>query len=221
MEWSTFFEPIGLSIQISLVASVIIFVCALAAARWMARARFFGRSILETILLLPLVLPPTVVGLVLLVLLGRRSWIGQAYEAISGGPILFTWGAAAIAAVVVAFPLAYLQMKTGFEGVDRDLEDSARANGANEWQVFRYITMPLASRSLTSAYLLAFCRGLGEFGATLMVAGNLPGRTQTIPTAIYAASDGGSMKMAWAWSGSMILMSFIMLLLSNRISKDT
>ncbi|MFC4104101.1 molybdate ABC transporter permease subunit [Paenibacillus xanthanilyticus] len=220
MDWNTFFEPIALSIQISIAASIAVFFFALAAAWRMARARFAGKSLVETLLLLPLVLPPTVVGLILLAALGRRSWIGQAYESLFGGPIIFTWGAAAIAAVVVAFPLAYRAMKTGFESVDGDLEDSARAMGATEWQVFRYISVPLAGRALTSAYILGFCRGLGEFGATLMIAGSIPGKTQTIPTAIYVAADGGSMTMAWAWSGAMLMLSFLMLLLSNRIVRE-
>ncbi|MBB3113241.1 molybdate transport system permease protein [Paenibacillus phyllosphaerae] len=220
MDWTTFLEPITLSVQISIIASIIVFIVSLAVAYKMSRARFFGKSIVETLLLLPLVLPPTVVGLILLVLLGRRSWIGRAYEALFHGPILFTWGAATIAAVIVAFPLAYRSMKAGFDGVDNDLEDSARAIGASEWQVFRFISVPLAKRALTSAYILGFCRGLGEFGATLMIAGNIPGKTQTIPTAIYVAADGGSMSMAWAWCGVMLLLSFVMLLLSNRITKD-
>ncbi|MBO7743082.1 molybdate ABC transporter permease subunit [Paenibacillus sp. MWE-103] len=219
MDWSTFWDPIGLSVQISVVASVLVFAASLFIAWPMARARFFGKSMLETILLLPLVLPPTVIGFVLLVVIGRRGWIGKAYESLFGGPILFTWGAAVIAAAVVAFPLAYRTIKTGLQGVDADLEHAARAMGANEWQVFRHITVPLAARSLVSGYILGFCRGLGEFGATLMVAGNIPGRTQTIPTAIYVASDGGSMTMAWAWAGAMIALSFLMLLLVGRMSK--
>lgn len=220
MDWHTFFGPIGLSIQITVAASVLVFAASLLIAWRMAKARFLGKSVLETALLLPLVLPPTVVGFVLLVVLGRRSWIGKAYESLFGGPILFTWESAVIAAAVVAFPLAYRTIKTGLQGVDPDLENAARAMGAGEWQVFRYITVPLASRSLASGYILGFCRGLGEFGATLMVAGNIPGRTQTIPTAIYVASDGGSMTMAWAWAGAMIALSFLMLLLVGRMSKD-
>ena len=118
-------------------------------------------------MLLPLVLPPTVIGFILLVLLGRRSWIGKIYESIFGGPIIFTWGAAIIAAIVVAFPLAYRSMRAGFESIDTELEDSARALGATEWQVLRYISIPLAMRSLTAGYILGFCRGLGEFGSDI------------------------------------------------------
>ncbi|GIP24606.1 MULTISPECIES: molybdate ABC transporter permease subunit [Paenibacillus] len=219
MDWIAFFEPINLSIQISITASVLVFLLSVFIAWYMAKARFFGKSIVEAILLLPLVLPPTVIGFILLVGFGRKSWIGKIYENLIGHPFVFTWEAAAIAAVVVAFPLAYRSMKAGFESIDHELEDSARAMGATEWQVLRYISVPLAARSLTAGYILGFCRGLGEFGATLMIAGNIPGKTQTIPTAIYVAMDGGSMQLAWAWAGSMIVFSFLMLLLSNRFAK--
>ncbi|SEO33690.1 molybdate ABC transporter permease subunit [Paenibacillus sp. OV219] len=220
MDWPTFFEPIKLSIQISLIASIVMLLLSSIIAWRMAKARFFGKSILDALFMLPLVLPPTVIGFLLLVALGRRSWPGKLYEALFGGPIIFTWESAVIAAVVVAFPLAYRTMKAGFEGIDPALENSARVYGASEWQVFRYITFPLAFRSVTTGYILGFARGLGEFGATLMIAGNIPGRTQTIPTAIYVAMDGGSMKLAWAWAGSMVLLSFIMLLAVNRITKE-
>ncbi|AJY75153.1 molybdate ABC transporter permease subunit [Paenibacillus beijingensis] len=220
MDWTTFFEPITLSIQISIIASLIVFALSVVIAWIMAKVRFFGKSIVETLLLLPLVLPPTVIGFILLVWLGRRSWIGKLYESLFGQTLVFTWEAAIIAATVVAFPLAYRTMRAGFESIDSELENSARAFGASESQVFLYISVPLAFRSLTAGYILGFCRGLGEFGATLMVAGNIPGKTQTIPTAIYVATDGGSMRMAWAWVGSMLVMSFLMLLLANRFTKN-
>ncbi|RAP74674.1 molybdate ABC transporter permease subunit [Paenibacillus montanisoli] len=221
MDWPTFFEPIALSIQVSLIASVLVLLAASFIAWRMAKTRFFGKSLVDAVLMLPLVLPPTVIGFVLLVAFGRRSWLGKLYESLFGGPIIFTWEAAVIAASVVAFPLAYRTMKAGFEGIDAALENSARVCGASEWQVFRYITFPLAFRSVTTGYILGFARGLGEFGATLMIAGNIPGRTQTIPTAIYVAMDGGSMRMAWLWSGSMMVLSLIMLLVVNRLTKET
>ncbi|MMZ67284.1 Molybdenum transport system permease protein ModB [compost metagenome] len=112
-------------------------------------------------------------------------------------------------------------MKVGFSSVDRELEDAGRSIGANEWQVFRYITFPLIYRSFMTAYILGFARALGEFGATLMLAGNIPGKTQTLPTAIYVAVDAGNMPMAWAWTGMMILISFLMLLLIGRKQEDT
>jgi molybdate transport system permease protein len=218
-DWNDFAAPVYLSIQVAVISSILVFGLSIAAAYWMARKRFLGRSLLETMLMLPLVLPPSVVGLILLVWLGRRSFIGQAYEWFIGQPIVFSWVAAVIAAVVVAFPLGYRTIKAGFEEVDGELLDSARALGASEWQVFRYITVPLASRALLAGYILGFARALGEFGATLMVAGNIPHRTQTIPTAIYVAVDGGNLSLAWLWASTMVLLSFLMLLVANRFPK--
>lgn len=220
MDGFDFFDPIKLSIQVSLLASVVVFLFSIAIAWWMVNVRFFGKNVVETVLLLPLVLPPSVIGLLLLVGLGRRSWPGKLYESLFGQSIVFSWEAAVIAAAVVAFPLAYRTMRAGFESVDKELEDAARAMGATEWQVLRYISVPLSVRSLTGGYILGFCRGLGEFGATLMIAGNIPGRTQTIPTAIYVAVDGGNMTMAWGWAASMIALSFVMLLLANRFARS-
>lgn len=219
MNWDDFWPPIRLSLQVSLLASVLVLLLGIFVARWMHRSAFRGKTLLETAFLLPLVLPPTVIGFLLLVLLGRRSWAGRFIEWLSGAPIVFTWWAAVIAAVVVAFPLVYQTMKVGFASVDRTLEEAGRSIGANEWQVFRYITLPLTYRSLLSAYILGFARSLGEFGATLMIAGNIPGRTQTVPTAIYVAVDSGNGAMAWAWTGAIVLVSFVILLLTGRESK--
>ncbi|QSF47608.1 molybdate ABC transporter permease subunit [Paenibacillus tianjinensis] len=218
MNWTDFFAPVWLSVKISVITSIIVFILATYAGKLMAGRKFPGHSLIETVLLLPLVLPPTVVGFVLLVILGRRSWIGRLYEQFTEHTVLFTWGAAVIASVVVAFPLVYRTVKAGFEGVEKDLEDAARAQGASEFQVLRYVTLPLASRSLAAGYVLGFARGLGEFGATIMVAGNIPGRTQTVPTAIYVAVDGGNMTLAWMWVCSIIAISALMLMFVNRRS---
>ncbi|MFD0670171.1 molybdate ABC transporter permease subunit [Cohnella sp. GCM10027633] len=211
--------PILISVKVALISSIIAFVFAVAAARWTSRRRFRGQSLVETAFLLPLVLPPTVVGFALLVALGRRSWIGESYEWLTGQPVLFTWIAATIAASVVAFPLAYRTIKVGFEEVEPAYEDAARSMGASEWQVFRFITVPLASRALVAGYILGFARALGEFGATLMVAGNIPHRTQTIPTAIYLAVDGGLWRLAWTWAIVMAILSFLLLLAAGRYSR--
>jgi len=216
MNGHDFWPPIRLSLQVSLLSSLIVLVLGVLVARWMSRATFRGRTLAETVFLLPLVLPPTVVGFLLLILLGRRGWLGRAIEWLFAQPIIFTWWAAVIASIVVAFPLVYQTMKVGFASVDRSLEDAGRSAGANEWQVFRYIALPLTFRSLISAYILGFARSLGEFGATLMIAGNIPGRTQTVPTAIYVAVDSGKMTMAWAWTGTIIVISFLLLLLTSR-----
>ena len=216
VSWESFWAPVRLSLQVSLLASVIVLVLGLFAAWGMSRASFRGKLLVETAFMLPLVLPPTVVGFLLLVALGRNSWVGRLAEAILHAPIVFSWGAAVIAAVVVAFPLVYQTLKTGFASVDRDLTDAARSIGANEWQLFRYVTFPLIAPSFAAAYILGFARGLGEFGATLMIAGNIPGRTQTIPTAMYVAVDVGDTALAWAWTGAMLSISFLMLLFAGR-----
>lgn len=216
IDWAVFWPPVRLSLQVALLSSVIAAVFGIAVAWKMSRTSFRGKIVLETAFMLPLVLPPTVVGFILLVLLGRKSLLGQWIEAIFSAPVIFSWWAAVIASVVVAFPLVYQTMKSGFSGIDKDLEDAGRSIGANEWQVFRHISLPLAGRALMTAFILGFARALGEFGATLMIAGNIPGKTQTVPTAIYVAVDSGNQTMAWMWTGSIIIISFIMLLLTRQ-----
>jgi molybdate transport system permease protein len=127
-------------------------------------------------------------------------------------PVIFTWWAAVIAATVVAFPLMYQSAVTGFESIERDIEDAARVDGANEIKLFILISIPLARKVIISGTILSFARALGEFGATLMFAGNIPGKTQTIPTAIYLAIDSGNMEWTWLWVFSIIVISFIMLM---------
>lgn len=214
---SDFWPPVLLSLKVSLLSSILVFAIGIAIAWRMTGRKFRGKTLLETVFLLPMVLPPTVVGFILLVLLGRRSWLGRIVEAVFDHSIVFSWGAAVIASVVVSFPLVYQSLKTGFLSVERELKDSARSMGANEWQVLRHITLPLSWRSLVSAYILGFARGLGEFGATLMLAGNIPGKTQTIPTAIYLAVDSGNMPLAWALTAATIAISFLMLLATNKL----
>ncbi|QTH45043.1 molybdate ABC transporter permease subunit [Cohnella sp. LGH] len=215
VDWQTFWSPIALSLRVALLSSIAAMALGVGAARWMTRRSFAGKTLLETAFMLPLVLPPTVVGFLLLVGLGRKSWIGRFAEWLFAAPIVFSWWAAVIASVVVAFPLVYQTMKTGFLSVDKGLEEAARSSGANERQVFAYITLPLAYRSFVTAYVLGFARGFGEFGATLMIAGNIPGRTQTTPTAIYLAVDAGNATMAWLWTLSMIAVSFLLLIFAR------
>ncbi len=215
LDWQTFWSPVALSLRVALLSSIAAMALGVGAARWMTRRSFAGKTLLETAFMLPLVLPPTVVGFLLLVGLGRKSWIGRFAEWLFAAPIVFSWWAAVIASVVVAFPLVYQTMKTGFLSVDKGLEEAARSSGANERQVFAYITLPLAYRSFVTAYVLGFARGFGEFGATLMIAGNIPGRTQTTPTAIYLAVDAGNATMAWLWTLSMIAVSFLLLIFAR------
>lgn len=207
-----FMHPIWLSLQVAVIASSIAVVMGIWIGKLLARKQFRGKVFLETLLMIPMVLPPTVIGFLLLVIFGRNSAIGQAFEWFFGQSIVFTMPAAIIAATVVAFPLMYHAAKAGFSGVDESIEEAAKIDGANNWQVFLKVTMPLAKNSLVAGIILSFARALGEFGATFMFAGNIPGKTQTIPTAIYIALTSNQMMLAWLWVVVMIAISFSLLL---------
>ncbi|MEW9676264.1 molybdate ABC transporter permease subunit [Lentibacillus sp. L22] len=206
-----FLSPIWLSIKVAVIAGIIVILTGTIVGRILARKRFRGKAVLETILMLPLVLPPTVVGFFLIVIFGRQSVVGRMIEWVFQQPVIFTWVAAVIASVVVAFPLMYQSAKSGFQGIDQGIEEAARVDGAKEWKLFFLISIPLASKALISGSILSVARALGEFGATLMFAGNIPGETQTIPTAIYIAIDSGNMQMAWMWLLAIVIISFVML----------
>ncbi|MGE6259781.1 molybdate ABC transporter permease subunit [Heyndrickxia sporothermodurans] len=206
-----FWAPVKLSIEIALVSSIIVFILGVVLGKTMANKRFIGKSFIETIFLLPLVLPPTVIGFLLIIVFGRNSPVGQMIEWLFQQPIMFTWWAALIASTVVSFPLMYQSAKTGFEAIDIDIEHAARVDGASRFKLFLFISIPLAFKSIVSGTIMSFARALGEFGATLMFAGNIPGKTQTTPTAIYIAIDSGNMQMAWLWVACMIGISFVML----------
>lgn len=207
-----FLHPIWVSLKVATIAGIVVILLGTISGRLLARKTFKGKAVLETLLMLPMVLPPTVVGFFLIVIFGKNSFVGKAIEWLFQQPIIFTWWAAVIASIVVAFPLMYQAAKSAFEGIDVDIEEAARLDGANEWQVFLFVTIPLASKVLIAGSVLSLARALGEFGATLMFAGNIPGTTQTIPTAIYVAIDSGNMRLAWMWVISIISISFLMLL---------
>lgn len=212
-----FWSPVRLSIQVAGLAGILVFILGIFLARMMAKKQFRGRVLLETAFLLPLVLPPSVVGFLLIVIFGKNGLPGQFIERVFDQPLMFTWWAAVIASTVVAFPLMYQSAKTGFEGIDEEIENAARVDGAGEWRLFLFVTLPLAVKSIVTGTILSSARALGEFGATLMFAGNIPGQTQTIPTAIYIAMDSGNMTLAWLWVAVIIVISFIMLFIVTYI----
>lgn len=212
-----FWSPIRLSLEIAAVSGILVLILGLFWGRVMANRRFRGAALIETLFLLPLVLPPTVVGFLLIYLFGHNSPVGQLIEWIFHQPVMFTWWAAVIASTVVAFPLMYQSAKTGFEAIDRDIEHAARVDGASEWKLFLFVSIPLSLKAIISGAILSFARALGEFGATLMFAGNIPGKTQTTSTAIYVAIDAGNMQLAWLWVLSMIGISFLMLICTHLI----
>ncbi|HLW75560.1 MAG TPA: molybdate ABC transporter permease subunit, partial [Bryobacteraceae bacterium] len=184
----------------------------------LANRKFRGKEILDAAVTLPLVLPPTVLGYYLLVVIGRESPIGKLWEAIFGSPLVFTWKAAVIAAVLHSFPLMVKSARAALESVDRSYERAARTLGASEWRLFRRVTLPLAGRSIFAATALAFARTLGDFGVTLMVAGNIPGRTQTVALAIYDAVESGNGVVARTFVLIISAVALIVLAAANRVA---
>lgn len=189
-------DPVILSLKVALAAVFVDFIAGLAVARTMARTEFMGKNVVESLIILPMVLPPTVLGYGLLILLGKRGPVGRFLLEYFDFQLIFTWWAAVIASAVVSFPLMYQSAKAAFAGVDISLEQAARTLGAREARIFLTITLPLAWPGILAGLVLSFARALGEFGATLMVAGNIPGKTQTIPLAIYFAVETGDTSAA-------------------------
>ncbi|SFP45103.1 molybdate ABC transporter permease subunit [Salibacterium halotolerans] len=215
---SAFFDPVLLSLQTAAAALVVVFIGGTAAAGFMKRRPFFGKTFVETIFLLPTVLPPTVTGFLLIVIFGNQHIIGRLLERIFQQSLMFTWWAAVLAAAVVAFPFMYQSVKTGLQQVDENIEHAARTDGAGEWKVFLFISLPLSSRAVISGVILSFTRALGEFGATFMFAGNLPGVTRTVPIAVFTAMESNQMQLAWAWAASVVVLSFSLLFLLRKWS---
>ncbi len=185
-----------LSLKVAGLATLLNIVLGTAAGFALARWRFAGRDVLDTVLTLPMVMPPTVLGYYLLVLLGRNGPIGGWLQNTFGINLIFTWQGAVIAAMVVTFPLVFKPARAAFEGVNPQLEQAARVLGLRERSVFFRVSLPLAWRGILAGVLLAFARALGEFGATLMVAGSLPGKTQTLSIAVYEAVQAGEDALA-------------------------
>ena len=185
-----------LSLKVAGLATLLNIVLGTAAGFALARWRFAGRDVLDTVLTLPMVMPPTVLGYYLLVLLGRNGPIGGWLQNTFGINLIFTWQGAVIAAMVVTFPLVFKPARAAFEGVSPQLEQAARVLGLRERSVFLRVSLPLAWRGILAGVLLAFARALGEFGATLMVAGSLPGKTQTLSIAVYEAVQAGEDALA-------------------------
>lgn len=196
-----------LSLKVAAMATTAAAIIGVACARLLTRLRFTGKEAVETALLLPMVLPPTVLGFGLLLVLGRNG----PFESVFGTNLLFTWWAAVIASAVVAFPLVYQNAKAAFEKVDPDQENAARTTGAGEARVFFTVSLPLAWPGIMSGLVLAFTRALGEFGATLMVAGNIPGKTLTVPMVIYFAVESGDYATATPLVAIVLLLSFTVL----------
>ncbi|TGB01301.1 molybdate ABC transporter permease subunit [Halobacillus salinus] len=209
------YSPLFLSLKIATIATIIVFLLGVLSARIISRRIFPGKSIVESVLLLPLVLPPTVVGFGLLYLFGVNGPIGHWLLLLFDYKVVFTWVAAVIAAIVVSFPLMYQSASAAFQNYDPNVENAALTMGASKFKVFFTISLPLAWPGLLAGLVLTFARALGEFGATLMIAGNIPGVTSTIPLAIYSAVEAGRMEQAYTWVIVIIALGFSSVLWLN------
>lgn len=207
-----------LSIFVSIVATLIVAVTGLAAAFLLAKRRFWGKELLDAVLTMPLVLPPTVTGFYLIVLLGRNGLIGKPIYDFTGWQITFTVYAAIAAAVVTAFPLMVKTSRAAIETVDNEYELAARTLGRGELQTFFRVTLPLARKGIVAGIVLSFARALGEFGATMMLAGNIQGKTQTMPLAIYEAVTAGEDQQAQALALVLTGISVAAIYLTNKLT---
>jgi len=203
----TYLAPLWISLKTVVVATAITFFLGIAAARWMAHYTGRFKALIDGLFILPLVLPPTVVGLGLLLIFGKNGPIGE-FLSLFNTTIVFSWPATVITAAAMAFPLMYMTSRGAFEQVDSRVEDAARTLGASEWRLFWSVTMPLAWPGVAAATILSLARCLGEFGATLMLAGNIPGKTATIPVAIYFSIQSGDMNEALVLVGIVLAIAF-------------
>ena len=216
MIWSS----LNLSLLVVGIATLIVGALGLAFAFLFAKRDFRGKELLDAVLTMPLVLPPTVTGYYLIVLLGRRGLFGKLIYDLTGWTIVFTWQGAVIAAVVVALPLMIKASRASIESVNPQFEIASYTLGKGELETFLRITLPLARRGILAGLILSFARALGEFGATLMIAGNIPGRTQTMPLAIYEAVASGDDRRAQMLAVMLTAISILAVYLTNKISRS-
>ncbi len=215
MDWS----PLYLSLKVAAFSTLLVLMIGVPVARLLACGRFPGQSLLSSLVTLPMVLPPTVLGYYLLVLIGRQGIIGGFLDTRFGINLVFTWQAAVIAAAVVALPLMVRSVQASFESVDSDYEAVARTLGRSELSIFFTVTIPLAWPGLLAGTVLAFARAMGEFGATLMVAGNIPGQTQTLSVAIYDAVQSGDAALANTLVIMVSVLTLTVLIVLNRLTR--
>ena len=218
MEGSVLFS-VRLSLQVAFVSTVLIILSGVPLAYVLARRDFRGRELLDMLCTLPLVLPPTVTGYYLIVLFGRNGFIGRLVYELTGWSIMFTWYAAVLASFIVALPLMIKTTRAAIESVDRNLINASYTLGHSEFHTALKVILPLAKRGIVAGTVLSFARAMGEFGATLMLAGNLPGRTDTMPIAIYSLAGGGEWTKAHLMVLLMTAMSGAFIYIANRYAK--
>lgn len=211
----TDFSPFWISIKTSLLSTFITFIVGVPIAYIIAKTDNKFKGFIDGIITLPLILPPTVVGFFLLILCGKNGPVGIFLRNFFDVTLIFSWPATVISAIVVAFPMMYRSTRSSFEQVDSNILNAARTLGLNEFSIFYKIAVPLAYPGIIGGVVLTFARAMGEFGATLMLAGNIPGKTQTMPLAIFFAVEGGNMSQAMLWVIIIIIFSLSMILIMN------
>ena len=208
------FSPLWISLKTAFLATIITSIIGIFISYKMANYKGRGRGLIDGVFTLPLILPPTVIGFFLLLICGKNGFVGKIFMSFNKN-IIFSWSATVIAATVVAFPMMYRTCRSAFEQIDKNMISVARTLGLSETKIFFKIAIPLAWPGIIGGLVLSFARALGEFGATLMVAGNIPGKTQTMPVAIFFAVEGGDMNKAMLWVLIIVAISFIMIFLLN------
>ena len=211
---STNLSPLWISIKTAFLATIITFILGVAAAYWIANSKNKLKGLIDGLFTLPLILPPTVIGFFLLLLCGKNGPVGK-FLLNFDVTLIFSWTATVIAATVVSFPMMYRTSRAAFEQIDINVVSAARTLGLSEMKIFFKIALPLAWPGIIGGLVLSFARAMGEFGATLMLAGNIPGRTQTIPLAIFFAVEGGDMKTAMLWVLIIVAISLFMIVILN------
>lgn len=208
------FSPLWISLKTAFLATIITSIIGIFISYKMANYKGRGRGLIDGVFTLPLILPPTVIGFFLLLICGKNGFVGKIFMSFNKN-IIFSWSATVIAATVVAFPMMYRTCRSAFEQIDKNMISAARTLGLSETKIFFKIAIPLAWPGIIGGLVLSFARALGEFGATLMISGNIPGKTQTMPVAIFFAVEGGDMNKAMLWVLIIVAISFIMIFLLN------
>lgn len=208
------FSPLWISIKTSLVATIITFFFGIVISYLVSNFKGKSKGLIDGLFTLPLILPPTVVGFFLLLICGKNGPVGKILELFNTS-IIFSWSATILAAVVVSFPMMYRTTRSAFEQIDTNILSAARTLGLSEFKIFHKIAIPLAMPGIIGGLVLSFARAMGEFGATLMIAGNIPGKTQTMPLAIFFAAEGGDMEKAMLWVSIIVLLSLTLIIILN------
>ncbi|KIJ87690.1 molybdenum ABC transporter permease [Staphylococcus saprophyticus] len=212
--------PFWISLKVAVISTIIVTLIGVVISKWLYRRHGIIARILESIIVLPIVLPPTVMGFILLIVLSPRSYIGAFFVNVLHLPVVFTLTGAVIASVIVSFPLMYQHTVQGFRSIDHKMLNTARTMGASESKIFFKLILPLSKRAILSGVMMSFARAIGEFGATLMVAGYIPNKTNTLPLEIYFLVEQGKENQAWLWVIVLVAFAITVIGTINLLNKD-